>query len=284
MLSRKQQQKYLAKRIGEWQTHLQEFTNSHNPETLHQLRVALKKLKALARFSKACSGSNAVKDANGLKKMFKQAGIIRDAGNHLHLLEQFHPVAEPSSQPSSQPSSPSPSSAQPSSLPSSVSSSQQYKEQQEQVQTKATAKFIRHIKQYRRQGKRAGKRLLADLDSIPVDCIRDWFALQLVTTGILLTSSGDRLHKARKQIKDLLYIQKLLPAPAADVLHLDTEYLDKLQDAIGQWHDAAVIVAAWAGQDSEDSPAMTRKCREKEAAVRHLAKDFYLRAHRTSPR
>jgi len=252
MLTKLRQRKFLGKKNLEWQQHLREFVDSRDPEALHQLRVTLKKVKALARFAKSCSGGDPLKDFNGLKKMFKQAGIIRDAGNHLQLLEQFHPAP------------------------------QEYKAQQQQVQTTETEKFIRRAKKHRRKGKRAGRRLLAGLHSIPAACIHDWFAVQMVATGILLTASGDDLHKARKQIKDMLYIDKLLPAMVSETLCLDKEYLDKLQDAIGQWHDASIVVSSWAGKDLEASQAMLRDCREKEVTVRNLASEFYLRAHRAS--
>jgi len=220
MLTKKQQQQYLDEKNGEWQEHLQTFADSQSPESLHQLRVAIKKIRALARFSKACSGRKAISDFNGLKTMFRQAGIIRDAG----------------------------------------------KTQQLHLQTTETERFVQHIKQYRRQGKRAGKRLHSVIRSVPAGCIRDWYALQLVSTGILLTSSGDDLHKARKQIKDLLYMEKLLPPPVQKELNLDRNYLDQLQEAIGQWHDD-IIAAVDAS--------------EKEAAVRRLAENFYLRINRS---
>jgi CHAD domain-containing protein len=252
MLTKTQQRKYLNKKNREWQQHLRTFVDSRDPEALHQLRLTLKKVKALARLTKACSGSDAVKDFNGLKKMFKQAGLIRDAGNHIQLLERFHPAP------------------------------QQYKEDQQQIQTTETEKFIRQAKKHRRKGKLAGRRLIAGIHSVSTTSIHDWYALQMVATGILLTASGDDLHKARKQIKDMLYVEKLLPDFVSKSLRLDTEYLDQLQDAIGQWHDAAVVVAVWAGKDLEASQAMVQDCREKEASVRTLASEFYLRAHRAT--
>jgi CHAD domain-containing protein len=247
MLSRRRQKQYLDKRNDEWQQYLHAFVDSRDPESLHQLRVTLKKLKALARFAKACSGENTVKDFNGFKKMFKLAGEIRDARNHLQLLERLH------------------------------SAPQQYKDLQQDVETTATEKFIRRSKRYRRQGQRAACRLVAGISAIPASCIRDWYALQLVSTGILLTAAGDDLHKARKQIKDLLYIEKLLPPPLRTELHLDREYLDKLQDAIGQWHDAAVVISEWAGKDLDSGQALMQDVRQKEVVIHLLAEHFYLR-------
>lgn len=249
MLKKSKQRHYLAKRDKQWQQELKAFGASHDEESIHRLRVAIKKMKAFARFSKACSGKNAVKDLNLLKKMFRQAGTIRDAGNHLHLLEHFHPAPE------------------------------FYKQEQEQLQSAATETFIGHIRQYRKQGNKARRRLLADVHAIRLDCVRDWYAAQLIAISVLLTASGDRLHKARKQIKDLLYVMGLLPSRLVTELRLNRDYLDQLQEAIGQWHDAWIVVGAWAGKDLSGSQAMLKECREKEAAVRALAGEFYLRAH-----
>ncbi|HEX3933918.1 MAG TPA: CHAD domain-containing protein, partial [Puia sp.] len=116
MLKKSKQRHYLAKKDRQWQQELEAFGSSHAEEAIHRLRVTIKKMKAFARFSKACSGKNAVRDINPLKKMYRQAGAIRDAGNHLHLLEQVHPAPE------------------------------FYRQEQEQLQTAAAESFIGHIR------------------------------------------------------------------------------------------------------------------------------------------
>lgn len=249
MLSKKKQRKYLAKRGNEWKDQLQAFDQTHEQETLHRLRVAIKKIKAFARLSEACSGKKAVKDLKLLKKMFRQAGVIRDADNRMHLLDHFHAAPEA------------------------------YRQQHRQRQATDTSVFLDQVRQYRKKGKKASRRLLTDLHAIHTPCIRAWYAARLVEISVLLTASGDRLHKARREIKELLYVLKLLPSRLSEGLRLDEDYLDQLQDAIGKWHDAAMVVASWAAKDLADSQAMVRECREKEAVVRRLAADFDLRAH-----
>jgi CHAD domain-containing protein len=156
---------------------------------------------------------------------------------------------------------------------------EEYKHEQQQLQSAATTTFVEKIRQYRRDGRKAGRRLLTDIRKIPVQNIRDWNATQLIKISVLLTAAGDQLHKARKLIKELLYIQSLLPQKITDELKLNKDYLDQLQDAIGQWHDAAIVADAWAGKDLGGSQAMIKECREKLATVRSLAGEFYLRAH-----
>lgn len=249
MLNSKKQRKYLARKGKEWESQLQAFDRTHEQDALHRLRVAVKKIKAFARMAEACSGPGAMKDFHFFKKMFRQAGMIRDAGNRLQLLEHFHAAPDA------------------------------YKQEQQQLMESETTGFIDRIAKYRKKGRKADRRLLAHVQSIRAGCVRDWYARQMIDISALLTASGDRLHKARRQIKELLYVNGMLPARLSTELGLDRKYLDRLQDAIGQWHDATVVVSAWAGKDLAGSQSMVRECREKEAEVRRLAGDFYLHAH-----
>ena len=47
MLTKKKQRRYLHRKNKEWQTRLQAFDTSRDAENLHQLRVNLKKVKAV---------------------------------------------------------------------------------------------------------------------------------------------------------------------------------------------------------------------------------------------
>lgn len=248
MLSKKKQKKFLSKKEKDWLTQLRVFGESGDPEALHQLRLDVKKVKAFVQMVKACSDKRAPKDFGLLKKMFRQAGKIRDANNSLQLLEHFH------------------------------SAPAVYKAEQGELRASAAEEFRNHAGQYRKRGKKAGRRLLADIHAIRAGCIKDWYGGRLVRIGVLLTASGDRLHEARKKIKELLYVERLLPQNIAGEIRLDKDYLEKLQDAIGRWHDIAVIVATYAGREGADSQAMVRECREREAEVRKVAGEFYLRA------
>jgi CHAD domain-containing protein len=249
MLKKSKQRRYLAKKDKEWQAELDAFGDSRDPEAIHRLRVAVKKIRAVAQFSQACSGKDTKKDLHLLKKMYRQAGAIRDAGNHLHLLEKVHSAPE------------------------------FYKQEQQQLQEEATQEFVDSIRTYRKKGKKAARRLLADLRPVRLDCIKDWYAGELIKVSILLNASGDELHQARKEIKTLLYVFRLLPSRIARELRLDGHYLDKLQETIGQWHDAFVVAATLSGKELCGAQAMLAASREKEAEVRMLAAEFYHRIH-----
>lgn len=249
MLKKSKQRRYLAKKDKEWQAELDAFGDSRDPEAIHRLRVAVKKIKAVAHFSQACSGKDTKKDFNLLRKMYRQAGAIRDAGNHLQLLEKVHAAPE------------------------------FFKREQQQMQEEASQDFVNSIEAYRKKGKKAARRLLADVRPVRQDCIKDWFAAELIKISILLNASGDELHQARKEIKTLLYVCKLLPSRIARELRLDGDYLDELQNAIGDWHDAFVVAATLSGKELCGAQAMLVTSREKETKVRLLAAEFYHRVH-----
>jgi len=251
MLSKKRQKKYLSKKEKKWLIQLHVFSESGDPEAIHQLRLNVKKVKAFVQMMKACSDKRIARDLGPLKKMFRQAGKIRDAGNNIRLLGEFQGM------------------------------SAEYREQQERLGREAASVFKERTEGYRKKGKKAVRRLQADLHAVRSQCIKDWYASRLIKISVLLTASGDLLHEARKRIKELLYVQGLLPKALAGEIGLDKQYLDKLQDAIGNWHDMAVIVATYAGREGADSQAMVRECERKEGIVRTLASDFFLKAHLT---
>ncbi len=249
MLTKKRQQEFLSVREEEWLRQLKFFDDSRNQEALHGLRIGIKKIKAFVKLSKACAIKGPAKDFQLLENMFRQAGKIRDIGSRLHFLERHQPAEV------------------------------EYRNQQLLFLQSAAAEFSAQAKEYRRTGKKAGRHLLADVQSIRTRCVRTWYASELIRTGILLASSGGQLHKARKKIKTLLYVQKMLPDGMAAQLHLNTDYLDQLQEAIGQWHDTVMAATTWAGKIPSAQQEMVRECQEKEAAVRALGNDFYLNAH-----
>ncbi|HTI90558.1 MAG TPA: CHAD domain-containing protein [Puia sp.] len=255
MLSRKKQKKYLTKNERDLLVQLQVFSESGDADALHRIRLDVKKIKAFAQMVRSCSdkkmsaNKRIFKDLGLLKKMFRQAGKVRDASNTSKLLQQRHWVPAA------------------------------FTEEQDDLRTTAADKFRQQVGEYRKKGKKAGRQLLKDVNAIHTGCIRDWYAGQLIRIGVLLTASGDQLHEARKKIKELLYVQKVLPPRLVESLNLDKGYLDELQEVIGNWHDMALVVAAYAGREGVDSQAMVDECAKREKRVREMAGDFYLRAH-----
>jgi CHAD domain-containing protein len=143
----------------------------------------------------------------------------------------------------------------------------------------AAETFTANIRRFRKKGKKASKRLQTDMQSIQLKQIRRWYAREIIRIGILLTRSGDALHEARKRIKTLLYVQKLLPAAITALVRLNTDYLDRLQEAIGQWHDAVVAIMDWPDDNFAGKRLVWQEAVDKEQAVKMLAEEFHREVH-----
>jgi CHAD domain-containing protein len=251
MLSKKRQRRYLFRQKQNWLVQLKAFDRSHDQDVLHRLRVEFKKIKAFVRLTAAVSGRGASAHFSGLKTMFRRAGRIRDIGNRIRFLEQ-HRLLSP-----------------------------EEKDRQQQSMEAAADDFAGRIKEYRKKGKRASRHLLMDIHAIPAGSIQQWYALEIIRIGILLTSGTGNLHRARKKIKTLLYVHKMLSGAVAKRVHLNTDYLEKLQEAIGQWHDVMIVAEGRTDKSVAGEGAVMTECREKEKAVQALAGEFYRRARQT---
>ncbi len=249
MLTKKRQRQYITEKERHWLQELVVFNESRDEKALHRLRLEIKKVRALVELAKVRSGKRAGAHFSELKKMFREAGVIRDAASQVRYLEERNLLTN------------------------------EHRDQQTRSIQLAADDFAAHIHRYRKKGKKASRRLKTDMKPIQTGRIQRWFAREIIRTGILLGSTGDELHEARKRIKTLLYIHKLLPAAITQRVLLNTDYLDQLQESIGQWHDAVVATIDW----KEDNPAgrrvVQRECLDKEQAVRTLAGDFHRRIH-----
>jgi CHAD domain-containing protein len=250
MLSRKRQREFLSANEKEFLRQLKAYRNSGNDEdALHRLRLSIKKIKALTKLSQACAIKSPLKDFRLLEDLFSLSGQIRDRNSSLLYWEKYRLITP--------------------------------EERHRQIAFVASPsdKLLAGKKAFLKKGNKAGRLLQRDVRAISNRGIRAWYARQLIHIGVLLTAGGNQLHQARKKIKSLLYIHKILPDRTVEELQLNREYLDGLQDAIGQWHDIVMAING-SGNNNPSGQAMIQECRDKEAAVRDLANDFYRKVHR----
>jgi CHAD domain-containing protein len=80
-------------------------------------------------------------------------------------------------------------------------------------------------------------------------------------------------HKCRKKIKNMLYFYNTLPKKMARKLHLNTLYLDQLQDAIGQYHDADLFQALRTAPKRQIVQS-NRKYHKMYALIRQFRKEY----------
>ena len=87
--------------------------------------------------------------------------------------------------------------------------------------------------------------------------------------------TDDELHKYRKQLKQLLYCSSLLTSKQKDKLLSSKEHkrIDKLQDEIGQWHDNILLLTEIEKGTFKVSPTFQQTIKkETELMIKEIRK------------
>jgi CHAD domain-containing protein len=84
--------------------------------------------------------------------------------------------------------------------------------------------------------------------------------------------SVEELHDCRRTIKNLVYQYGALPPRIQGKILLNVRYLQAVEEAIGQWHDAALALEWGIAQELVDPAALTRLERECAALLEQALK------------
>jgi CHAD domain-containing protein len=243
MLSKNTEEKFYKKCRKKLSRHLKRFLQTSDPEELHHLRVAFKKLNAMRFFLQRCKGGRSGENVlQPLKEIFKHAGQIRSAIINLQLMHKFRiscPVVK--------------------------------KEELKTVETQ-TESFMQAGDKYEELLKISGTYSFKDIKDRRILKVYNSQAEKL----IVYVEKG-RLHDCRKRIKALLYMHDAIDKKLAGKLKLDTAYLDKLQEIIGKWHDAVVIAELLTERGYNRAKYTGRPLREVDRVmriIRSMTKDM----------
>ncbi|MEO6722154.1 MAG: CHAD domain-containing protein [Ferruginibacter sp.] len=209
MLKKKEQEKFLHKRGDNMMRHLREFKKLQDPESLHQLRVEVKKLKGFFALAGHCTAKQ--KLTAEAKQVFKQAGVIRTAQLNLEFIEQYH------------------------------LQSRQFKSEQESVVLIQSREFSSAATAYRKSIQKNINGIAKKIKPIHEKCIVAWYKKNIATLKQVFEKfDTSELHEGRKTIKNLLHVYPMLDKSITASLKLNIGYLEQLQEAVGKWHDVEV--------------------------------------------
>ena len=94
------------------------------------------------------------------------------------------------------------------------------------------------------------------------------------------------MHTNRKLIKILVYNHKLAEKALTGSLQFNIDYLDKLQEAIGKWHDNLLAEQLFSSPELNDK-AIVGKIKRLNAKVKRgittLTEDFLTKATTVEP-
>jgi CHAD domain-containing protein len=215
MISPKKLNNFFDERFEGIINSLNELCTRWDTETLHQLRVNAKKIKAVTELLHRSANDNKVFKTPELKALFKNAGNIRTAELHLEIFKQNN-ITDAG-----------------------------LIEAQKNIITIESEALCTNKDPYIKDIKNLHKRLLQNVTSIKNQSIISYYrnGLNELCSYFIIPLDVTLLHDSRKLIKNLLYPLKLMPLPLINKLNLNEEYLDYYQDIIGKWHDTIITLA-----------------------------------------
>lgn len=229
-MKKKEMKKALNKLFKKMKKPVETFIKSGDQEELHAFRVQVKKLKAmLILYSAESKNQDLLKDFKPVKTVFKKAGEIRNAHINLKLAEKYN------------------------------LDDADFRNQQQKMLDEGMEKFKNEGKKKLKSVKKAHVVLQNKLHRLPNKSIRKFYqekveAIDRFFSGLVF---NEELHNARKNIKLLLYNQKIAAEAIRHKINLNEDYLDDLQNAIGEWHDHNLAIETLAGTGKDEFEAIT---------------------------
>lgn len=244
MLSKKRQHEYLRTHWDHAMIHYDHFAKRTNAEAIHQLRVEIKKINALIFLHDEVYKPKSKKSTRPLRKLFKQAGVIRDAQVSAHLVRDQKSVPKLF-----------------------------FSNQSKLVATEANnlRDFInKHADEIMLSNVAAWRQLkpIAYRDIARV--IRK--QQKKIATYFRPRIKLKELHFVRKEIKRLVYISSMLKTSDHTRLPADVEKYRNLEQVIGEWHDAECAAELLRKHSPSSASAIRRLKRKSKVLIGDMRK------------
>jgi len=216
ILKSKVQEKYLHDLWDKMTAHLLAFYDAQQPEDIHQMRVSIKKIRAVSALLQGEKRMKKLKKSrNKLRDIFQHAGRLRSVHVHLALMERHQ-----------------------------LNHEEHKKALQTELANETAAfyqlhdNYLKTLKKLKSEFSKGAEDLkLKDVEKIYVGQLKD---LDAFFTND--TPDAEQLHEKRKLIKQLLYVHQSLPDKMKAAIGLHVEYLDEMQELIGNWHDNLMTI------------------------------------------
>ena len=216
---------------------LRQYEKRPGPETLHDVRVEIKKLKTLFHLANASLKKFRMqKKFQPLRSVFKKAGAIRVADvnrglEKTEVKEHTDPDVNP----------------------------------QRIAFRKATPGRIATVR-------RLDRKLRGPFRKIGKKDLLHYLKKTKSDVKVLLSPRFDRedLHPSRKKIKDILYLSQIADQKKPE------PFYDKIQDVIGKWHDKQTLLATLRlPEDREEINKLKAESRDNISTIKKLISGFY---------
>jgi CHAD domain-containing protein len=224
MLSKSSQKQYLKKRTKKLLRSYHLFNEFEHPEDLHKMRLEMKKISSFVLFLNLINkNSKLKKQLKSIRPVFKKAGLVRVAQLNLNLAEKFE-LADI-----------------------------EIIEMQSAVLDNHLMEFRMNYYDNTEKLSRSLKKIHREISRIKGKDIKSFYKNQVNVLAELLNSDEmeEKLHECRKRIKNLIYTYRFMPSKLKDKVYLNVEYLDELQEQIGDWHDIDETILLFEKNDTK---------------------------------
>ena len=241
MVKKKKLKEYLHKHLTAIENNLKSTAKELDTDTLHDLRLGAKKVKAISYFLHEALPGKDGSSTQKLKKIFRTAGDIRTAQLNLEAIEK-HKIKNSS-----------------------------FKKNQQKIIRKNTGALVKNRKDFKKDISKLHKDFDAHVTSIKKKTVIAFFHDHVKALNHNFKEVDEAtLHESRKIIKKLIYVMKLLPQSVKDELHINSQYLNFIQDVIGQWHDAGVTLILLRKSAGTTNTALASLVDEKEKLLQKV--------------
>ena len=254
MLKKERQIKYFNKIMKSISANIRAFEDSGDLKIMHDLRVEIKKVRALLKFTTKFSGIEIIpEDIQKLKRIFKHAGLIREARIYLQMAEN-EGIQIPD-----------------------------LKAKNEGIIEVETKIFKESVANYSNYIDDLFIPLTVYFNDISSSKIPSYFKSRIEKLDGLFSKKNqeNNLHNERKRIKHLLYVYEILPGSLVKKINMNKAYLEELQNLIGKWHDRIDVISILKNLNSNGIEISRQKIFSEKLLcdVRLKAKDFSKKAY-----
>lgn len=235
--------KYAHHQFKALSAQLKKFRQHRDTESLHDIRVCVKKIKALLQLLKfSDSRFKAHKAFLPFRTLFRKAGEIRDPEVHAGLLLKFN-----------------------------VSGVEKLGSGK-----KAATSFVKNIPSLKRKVKEQIKPIHSVVKRVSKKEVRKFIERQEkeIRSKLYPQPVMKEIHRVRKAMKSVVYLSEIENFLSEKTL----AFYREMEEAIGDFHDQQVVLGLLSQdklQDETKRKLMLRECRTSSAHIRKCAHHFY---------
>lgn len=255
MLSKKKAVIYLHKRWSRIIKHLYAFSENKDLEDLHQLRVEIKKTKALLNLLGNCSkNADFSGDLVAIKRIFRCAGKIRNAQINATLINRYKPI------------------------------NKEFINEQHKIIADKSKTLDLETNMYAKIHMSLYHDILEKVHGIKNECILRLYKKCIKKLSHSFADPNNnpfKLHESRKRIKRLIYMYALVNNRLKRKLRINILYLRELETMIGKWHDSVVAFELFSESPINKQLSLKPKRQVKKMlnAIITMTEDFSNKVH-----